>query len=167
MLALVGCGSAPTTAPPSTPSTPSTTTDAAVVDASLPPHQLTATFGDTRAPFERAFYGVGAGKLHVEAIHGGDAACPTMSSPTPERTVVIAGLPVGFTGKLTHADGVRASLLDFKGTLTKEPILRATAVTATASASGVDFVAFDLQATYPGGTIAGHVHATHCASMDS
>jgi hypothetical protein len=99
-------------------------------------------------------------------VHGGAAGCPTATSPTPDRTLVIAGLPRAFSITRTYADGVRASLLDFKGTLTMEPLLRATAVTATPTGATDEYVAFDLDATFAAGRISGHVYATHCASMD-
>lgn len=160
MLVCIGCSSS---------GAPAAFVDAAVdaIDAE-PPSAVTAEarFGATVAPFDRAFYGASEGTLYIEVHAGGSAECPTMTSPTPDRTLVIAGLPSPFTSPRSYADGVRASLLDFKGTITKEPILRATAVTATPRGSGATFVALDLDATYPGGSIAGYVYATHCASMD-
>lgn len=137
-----------------------------VVDAPLAPQSLEAQFGDVRAPFDRAYYGVRDGLLHVEAHHGGAPGCPTMTSPTPDRTVVIAGLSAGFVSPRTYSDGVRVSLLDFRGTLTKEPILRATEVTVTESSARPNAIAFRVAATLPGGTIAGVVRAEHCASLD-
>ena len=105
-------------------------------------------------------------ELHVEAVTGGDPGCPTSSSATPERTLVIAGLLQTFPAPRSYVDGVRATLLDFRATLTKEPVVRATAVTATPRASGDDYIAFDLDATFPGGRITGHLYATHCVTMD-
>jgi hypothetical protein len=135
-------------------------------DAPLAPQSLEAVFGEVRAPFDRAYYGARDGVLHIEAHHGGVAGCPTMTSPTPDRTLVIAGLPAGLATTRTYADGVRVSLLDFKGTLTKEPILRATEVTVRDPSSRGDALAFYLDATLPGGKIQGNVQAVHCASLD-
>lgn len=165
---VIGCSSS---------SPPATANDAAVVDTATDtapaPQSLSAKFGVTE-PFERSAFGLTSpGKslsktweLHVEAVHGGGPGCPTMTSATPDRSLVIANLPKDFTTTRTFADGVRATLLDFKGTLTKEPILRATAVTATPGSVSDTAVSFELDATFPGGTIAGHVYATHCDSMD-
>lgn len=155
------------------PASPSPAVDAALeaavdsaLDAAVAGPPIEADFAGVRAPFERAFYGVRDGVLHVEAHHGGSADCPTMTSPTPDRTLVIAGLPEGFTTTRTYADGVRVSLLDFKGTLTKEPILRATAVTVSEPSARADALGFTLDATFPGGSIKGVVHASHCPSLD-
>jgi hypothetical protein len=166
---VIGCSSG-ASAPP-----------AAVVDAGVEtsdapapaPQTLTARFAITE-PFERSLFGLTSPakstsktwELHVEAVHGGDPGCPSEMSATPDRSLVIAGLPKGFDTKRTYAEGVRATLLDFKGTLTKEPILRATAVTATPGSSSDAAISFDLDATFPGGTISGHIYATHCDSMD-
>src|SRR5689334_19799232 len=73
---------------------------------------LVATFGSKTGTLDRAQLGVDHGDtgdtLHVEAHHGGDPACPTASSPTPDRTFVLSGVPrtasVGAT--LTESDGV-------------------------------------------------------------
>jgi ABC-type amino acid transport substrate-binding protein len=160
LLLCASCASAPA-APAATDAGADT-----VVDAALAPQSLEAQVADVQAPFDVAHYGVSDGMLHVEAHYGAAPGCPTMTSPTPDRTVVIAGLRASFAAPQTYADGVRVSLLDFKGTLTKEPILRATEVVVSAPATRPDVVSFYLDATIPGGKIQGTVTATHCASLD-
>jgi hypothetical protein len=131
---------------------------------------LQVRFGSTTLPIERAVYGLGAGNvLHLEALHGGFAGCPEMSSPTPARTLVLAGLrwPADATPR-TAADGLAATLLDYEGTLLPgAPLSRASALTVTpVAASPGAFIALELAATFPEGTVSGHVYAVHCASLD-
>lgn len=168
-------------------SSPAATSDAAVdtafdnlvdtstvCEAACRTQSLEAQFGSVTAAFERSVFGITSPakssskqwELHVEAVHGGAPGCPSSTSPTPERTLVIAGLPRSFSAPRSYADGVRATLLDFKGALTMEPLLRATAVTAMPRASTDDYLAFELDAEFGGGRIKGHLYATHCASMD-
>lgn len=152
---------------------------------------LEADFNGTTRPFERAVYGLsapsqtgsGEWEIYIEALHGGFMGCPNEASPTPERTLILSGLVIP-TGdrELSEADGLRATLLDFEGALEPdEPFVRATAVTITPAALDVctecvgqappsdedGFVAFDLSATFPDGTISGRVYAVHCDSMDT
>jgi hypothetical protein len=128
-----------------------------------------AMFGGASAGFDRAQHGVEpGGGLYVEAHFGGDPACPGPMSPTPDRTLIIAGLrapPDG--GALTEADGLRVTLLDFVGNLSPHPFDRA--ITARArpryAAPGV-LVSFLLDATFDGGVVNGGFAAPHCASLD-
>lgn len=131
--------------------------------------QLTASFGDVVETFDVAYYGLEPdGTLHLEIY--GDAApgCPESDSPTPARTLVIGSFPAPTDA--TPLD-VSASLLDFEGTLTEEPILRSSSATAIPRAARVDatatgFLRFDLDASFEGGMVNGAVHATHCDSLD-
>lgn len=130
---------------------------------------LLVRFGARTATFERAQHGVEAdGRLYVEAHAGGDPACPTMTSPTPLRTLVIAGLrvlPDG--GASTFADGLRVTLLDFGGAVTTAPLERAHDARATARwVEPGRLVSFQLSATFDGGTLSGGFSAPHCASLD-
>ncbi len=143
-----------------------------------------ARFGAVEAPFTRAQFGLTSPAqggipewgLHVELHAGGDVACPTQSSPTPDRTVVLAGLKLPLdAGQLYGADaGLKSTLLDFKGALVSVPFLRAreTSVLAGASracdtcASGEMYLSFELDARFDAGTITGHVYAEHCPSLD-
>jgi hypothetical protein len=121
--------------------------------------------------FARAQFGFNAnGTLQVEAHKGGDVACPTQSSPTPDFTVVIANVPFP-TSSAPVTSGVAVSFLDFKGDLTDKPVLKAKSVTLTPVAArgapkDTAFVAFKVDATLDQGQIEGHVYATHCASLD-
>ena len=156
-----------------------TTPDAAVADAGCvgpcATLSLDATYGAKTARFERAQFGWDkkAGKVSgitTEAHAGGRPECPTQSSPTPDRTLVISGVPLGSAGRtLTQTDGVAVTLLDFKALLTDKPLDKATAITLRVVALEGDAperVAFDLEATFAEGKIAGHVFAEHCATMD-
>jgi hypothetical protein len=128
-----------------------------------------AIFGATRAPFDRAQHGLeGDGGLYVEAHFAGDPACPGPSSPTPDRTLIVAGLRwPGDGGPQTYADGVRVTLLDFAGNLSPNPFDRAVTVRAVARSvqPGV-LVSFTLEATFDGGVVTGGFEAPHCASLD-
>lgn len=145
----------------------------ATCDATCRTQSLTVRFGGTTLPIERSVYGTeraGAGfAIHLEALHGGFSGCPMMTSPTPARTLVVSGLPVPRdTTARSERDGVSATLLDYEGTLLPgAPLSRATAVSVTATAADPNsFVALELTATFPQGTIAGHIFATHCDSLD-
>jgi hypothetical protein len=136
---------------------------------------LDATYGAKTARFERAQFGWDkqAGKVSgitTEAHAGGRPECPTQASPTPDRTVVISGVPIGSAGKtLTQADGVAVTLFDFKSVLTDKPLDKATAVKLTVvsiEGDAPERVAFDLEATFVEGKIVGHVFAEHCKTMD-
>lgn len=152
-------------------------------------HDLQATFGSATAPLSRAVYGLtapansssGEWEIYLEAHEGGDPGCPTMSSPTPLHTLVVAGLPAPLPATpLTEADGVSASLLDFDGALLGvNPVSQATAVSITPTAASLctacvgqgpdpsGYVALDIAATFAEGSITGHVYATHCESLDA
>lgn len=130
---------------------------------------LWLTLGSAQGGFDRAQHGLEPdGGLYVEAYFGGDPGCPTQSSPTPDRTLIIAGLhlvPDG--GSLTQLDGVRVTLLDFTGALTSAPVERATSILATPRevTPGVR-VSFTVEATFDTGTLRGTFSALHCASLD-
>jgi len=142
--------------------------DAGTTDAGAAT-DLVITFRGTTASFDRAQHGLeGDGGLYVEAHFGGDPACPGPSSPTPDRTLIIAGLRwPGDGGAQTYADGVRVTLLDFRGNLSPNPFDRAVAVRAVPRlvVPGVQ-VSFTLDATFDGGVVRGAFDAPHCASLD-
>lgn len=125
-------------------------------------------FGTVQGPLDRAQHGLEPdGGLYVEAHAGGDPACPTMTSPTPQRTVVIAGLRVG-AGVQTLAEGLRVTLLDFQGTLTSRPLERAVSARATPRfVRPGELISYTLEATFDGGTLTGGFAAAHCPSLDS
>jgi hypothetical protein len=113
---------------------------------------LAADFGGQKRALVRAQFGTQAGdagvELHLEAHAGGDAACPTQSSPSPDYTLVLTGVPRGAAGR----------------TLTQATQLSVTVV-AEDSATPAAWVALDVTATFSQGTIAGHVYAGYCASL--
>ncbi|MBL8941384.1 MAG: hypothetical protein JNM69_42960 [Archangium sp.] len=147
--------------------------DAGVVDAGCSGEcattDLLLRFGTRMAALERAQHGVQTdGRLYVEAHSGGDPACPSMTSPTPLRTLAIANLrvlPDG--GAVTFADGLRVSLFDFGGAVTSAPLERAVDARAVARwlEPGV-LISFRLTATFDGGTLTGGFVAPHCTSLD-
>lgn len=132
---------------------------------------LTATFGAVTETFDRVQFGFtnsgGARALYLEAHGGGSPDCPSMTSPSPDRTVVMNGLPLLAEEPFTD---FTANLLDFEGTLSALPIsasTSATYITLATSLTPLDgaFVAFELTATYEGGSIRGHGYATYCESL--
>lgn len=149
--------------------------------------RLTITRKGVSFPLDRAQFGLttstsqSGATMYVEAHFGGDPACPTASSPSPSRTLIITGFPAGAApGTVFDYDsGARVNLLDFDKTITAEPILKATAVTITAFAdnpcvtcpstdeSADRFAAFTVEATFSdGATLTGTVRAMHCGSLD-
>lgn len=143
-----------------------TTSDAYIADT-LPPCEgackttaLTATFMATRT-LDVAYYGVNSDfTVYVEAYKGAATGCPTMSSPSPEYTLIL--------GKVSDQGTSPASFIDFKGDMlpTVEPAT-ATSVTLTPVSASETFVAYDVMLTFASGTIEGHFYATHCASLDN
>lgn len=136
---------------------------------------LTATYGAKTSTFERAQFGYDktAGAVSgftTEAHVGGAPECPTQNSPTPKRTLIVSGIPVGSAGKtLTKADGVAVTLLDFEGLLTDKPLDKATDAKVTVvylPGDAPENVAFDVEATFEQGTLRGHAYASHCTTMD-
>ncbi len=125
--------------------------------------------GVTR-PMDRVQYGYDdAGKtiLYLESYAGGSPECPGPKAATPDRTLILSGVRVG--QKTTEKDGAHLTLLDFKGDLTTEPAVKATAVTFTPASCCLlpGQVAFTLDATIPKGTVTGTFVADHCDSLDT
>lgn len=131
---------------------------------------LTATFSQART-LDRAYYGVTASppSLHVEAYRNAPAGCPTSSSPSPDYTLVLGTVPIPTSTTPSTSPG---NILDFEGDLLGGALgAAATAVTITPVAANevmgaAGFVALDLSLTFANGTVAGHLYATHCASLD-
>jgi len=136
---------------------------------------LVATFDGKSKTLTRAQYGTtktDAGKtiIHLEAHEGGDPACPTQSSPTPDRTLVVENVldPADHSTQGT-ADGVRAALFDFEGSLLGGTDVLAKATSVKLELDGPAAPEFGMKVTmvFPqGGKLEGHLYATHCASMD-
>ena len=140
-----------------------------------------AAFEGAPVPFERAFYGLttpedgGTWTAHVELYVGGSSSCPTESSPTPDVTLIVAGL-----GLDDGAAPPSVTVLDFTGNLlggemlsTAQSVVVENIVHQVCMSCVGDpendpdgFVAFDLAASFEQGEVDGHVFATHCASLD-
>ncbi len=134
---------------------------------------VSANFNGNALAFDRGQFGTqtvdGGTGYHVEVHAGGDPACPTQNSPTPERSFVVTSIPHLAAGQsATEADGVRAAYLDFAGDgsapLVKSTQIKVT-VTAIDSAAKPTWIAFDVDAKFPTGSVTGHVYATYCESL--
>jgi len=158
--------------PASTPPDAAVAIDAAVViDMTT---NLTASFGSVQRTLDRAYFGVtrsaSGATLHVEAYRGGGTGCPTQSSPTTDYTLVLATVPMPSNMMPITSPG---NILDFVGDLLNGPLgAAATAVTITPMATDVcatcsgTFLSAETSITFAGGTITGHLYATHCDSLD-
>jgi hypothetical protein len=145
-------------------------------DGSLPvPPETTSVdvvIGGVSRTLERAQFGRSkddAGEtLYIEAHEGGDPACPTESTPTPKRTVIVSNVPLGAAGTVyTKADGIAVSFLDFTGDqLDGKPLSKATAATVTIVAIESMSVELDVDATFAEGTAKGRLYAEHCESLN-
>lgn len=189
---IAACGSTPVSPSPtddaSVDAAPARDAAADVPDGAPPPSDaapacdgdcrktsLEAVYGQKTAGFTRAQHGwdkkngVVSG-VQIEAHFGGNAECPRQNSPTPDRTLIVSGIPVGSAGRtLSLADGIAVTLLDFKNALTDKPLDKSTAATVKVVAiegEPPENVVLDLEATFDGGTIRGHVFAEHCTTMD-
>ena len=119
---------------------------------------LTATFMATRT-LDVAYYGTNSDfTLYVEAYKGAAAGCPTMSSPSPDYTLIL--------GRVS-GDTSPASFIDFKGDMlpSVQPA-PATAVTLTAGAFSTMYISYDVILAFASGSVSGHFYATHCDSLD-
>lgn len=129
--------------------------------------------GGTRA-FDRAQFGTeprdgGASGFYVELHAGGSPACPSQTSPTPDRTFVLAQIPAMTPGATaSDADGVKGSLLDFASS-TAPPVEKASKTVVTLVALDPSpqpaWLAMDVESTLPTGTVKGHLYATFCQSL--
>jgi len=155
---------------------PDSTADASpflTCEASCAQTSISITLGGNTLGLNRAQFGfdksdTGEQLLYIEAHFGGDSACPSESSPSPDRTVIFAHIPV--PSDSTPIEGTPVTLLDFKGDLTSNPLEKATKVKLTPVAinttAAAPFVAFDVEVTFATGTMTGHLYATHCDSLD-
>jgi hypothetical protein len=128
--------------------------------------ELTATMAATRT-LTLGFYGINPddGTLHVEANLGGYTTCPEMSSPTPKYLVILGRVPAASAATATST----SNFLDYEGDMLPYPMLgqQATAVALSSIVYQAGaFLALDVMLTFPAGTVAGHLYATHCASLD-
>jgi hypothetical protein len=127
---------------------------------------LTATFGSTTRQLDAAYFGVSSATqtLYVEAYGGAAAGCPSMSSPTPDYTLILGRVPMPATTASVTSPG---NLIDFQGDLLASPApMAATVVMLAPVAKNDTELALDVTLTFPTGTITGHLFATHCDSLD-
>lgn len=146
--------------------------DSAAPDAGLDLQttDMTARFGAVTEPFTLAYFGRNMdGSFHVE-IYGDPAeqACPSMNSPAPGRSLILAGFASPVAAE--HPLG-SAVLFDFSGTLTDMLLLRFERGTQNGLSWSLDGDAADemnveVDITFPGGTVTGRFYATHCQSLD-
>lgn len=128
---------------------------------------ITAAMSMTRS-LDRAVYGVNrtpASTLHIEVHKGGMAGCPTMTSPTPDYSLILGAMPIPTSTARASSPG---NLLDFKGDLLGGPLGKmATTVMLTPVAyQEGQLVALDIDLAFSPGTATGHLYAMHCTSLD-
>lgn len=169
-LALAACGGDDTQATIDAASLDSPVADAgfaSTCEGACNTTALTASLVVTRT-LDTSYFGITAADntLYIEAYRGADPGCPTMTSGTPDYTLVL-GKVVRPTSSATSSSP--GNILDYTGDLLGGPLGQAaTTVTVTpVAASGDAFVALDLMLVFPSGTITGHLYATHCTSLDS
>lgn len=110
--------------------------------------------------------------VYFEINRGGDAACPSATSPVPSQLIsldAITSAAVPFTR--TEADGVMVQFFDFEGTFRTEvapavPTALSVEVTALDTTAGT--ASANVTLTFgTDGTATGTLVATHCDSLDS
>jgi len=138
---------------------------------------LVADFGGKKRTLVRAQFGTQPGDggvdLHTESHLGGEAACPTQSSPSPDYTLLVTPIPRGAAGrKLSDRDRVTSNFFDFKGDLglaAASGITKAITVNLTVIAEDPStppkWVAIDVSAAFREGEITGHLYAEFCDSL--
>ena len=146
------------------------------------------TIDASSATFERAYFGLTSPamserdrwEIYVEASAGGDGLCPTEDSPTPDRLLILAGLPVPESMAESTDPGLALTFLDFEGSFLSEgPLSRATSISVAAraanpcvecaeggAAEGERLIALTIDGSFAEGPGQGRVYATHCDSLD-
>lgn len=138
-----------------------------ICDGACKTTSITAAMAMTRT-LDHGIYGVNrtpAGTLHIEVHKGGASGCPSMSSPTPDYSLVLGAMPTPTSTATASSPG---NLLDFKGDLLGGPLGKmATSVMLTPVAyKAGEFIALDINLAFSPGTATGHIYAVHCASLD-
>lgn len=132
---------------------------------------VTATFEST-ATLNQAWYGTSATTLYVEVDLGGIATCPQENSPTPTYSLVMGAVPIPVGTTPVMSGGAMLDNTAQGDLLGGPPVKSATSITLTPNEANPSpdgpnaRLAFDITGTFPGGTVSGHLYATHCASMD-
>lgn len=167
VLALVGCESGHDEQPIPYPDAASDAPFGSSCTGDCATTNLRAQFMTIRF-LDRAFFGITAADdtLHIEAYRGGDASCPTMTSPTPEYALILGRVPRPTSSMPSTSP---ATLLDYEGDLLGGALgAEATSVTLSpVAAMGDTFVAFEATLDFPEAEVRGHFYATHCESMDA
>ena len=136
------------------------------------PSGLVVTAQGKPFPLQTSHFGVSVpdGELYLEAYRGAPDGCPTQDSPTPEMTLVVAGIPRDLTTSIDKAAGLSVVLFDFNGALGEVPLIRATGARLTPIAAcreGDTAFGYALEASFPGATLSGEALATRCESLDA
>lgn len=138
---------------------------------------LVVDIGGKKRTLVRAQFGTqtgdGGAQLHTESHLGGQAGCPSASSPSPDYTLIVTSVPRGAAGKkLSDRDGVASAFFDFKGDLglaAPSGITKALGVTVTIvgedPATPPAWVALDVVAAFTEGEVKGHLYAEYCGSL--
>lgn len=125
---------------------------------------LTATIKSTQV-LDVAYYGVNAnGTLYVEAYKGATPGCPDMNTPAPDYTLILGSFPTTSSTAMSTAN-----LFDYVGDLHDnfpQPLTATSVMLSAITYVPNMFVALDADLTFPGGTLTGHLYATHCTSLD-
>jgi hypothetical protein len=128
---------------------------------------LQARWGSVTRVLDAAYFGFNntdPRTIRVEAYNGAAPGCPTMQSPTPEQTLIIAFVPVPTSADPSTSNAV---LFDWDAAMFDD--LRGKSATSTALtpvAHSAQVLAMDVSMTFDGGTLEGHFYATHCDSLD-
>ncbi len=148
--------------------------DANVADASGGDGCTTCSFqvdieiGGMKRSFDQMKFGFDSPDvMRLEVQGGGTLGCPEETSPTPDRSLIVAGVGVGKT--TTEADGAKATLLEFKGDLTKDPATKATKVTVAPKVDccvAKDQIAYSIDASSATMKVTGLMVGEHCTSLD-
>ena len=138
---------------------------------------LVVDIGGKKRTLVRAQFGTqpgdGGTELHTESHLGGQVACPSASSPSPDYTLIVTSVPRGAAGKkLSDRDGITGAFFDFKGDLglaAPSGITKALGVTVTVvgedPATPPAWVALDVIAAFTEGEVRGHLYAEYCDSL--
>lgn len=141
---------------------------------------VTAKFGAKTGKITRAYVGYTAPTngapvaLYVDFDTQTDKGCPTDTNSAGGLKKFTIDLPLPLASSYTKANpDATFGFFDTDSAdpwLTTKPIEGATAFTVTPTAAKLTadgFIALDLDATFPSGTVAGHLYAPHCAIFDA
>ncbi len=141
---------------------------------------VTAKFGAKTGKITRAYVGYTAPAngapvaLYVDFDTQADKGCPTDTNSAGGLKKFTIDLPLPLASSYTKANpDATFGFFDTDSAdpwLTAKPIEAASAFTVTPTAAKLTadgFIALDIDATFPSGTVAGHLYAPHCAIFDA